>query len=316
MPDHTPDPPLVGVVMGSRSDWETLRHAAEVLDRAGHPARGAGGLGAPDARSALPLRPRGRGAGPGGPDRRRRRGGAPAGDAGGDLDPAGAGRAGREQGAARGRFAPVDRPDAPGRPGRHAGHRHRRRGQRGAAGRGDPGAEVSRDPRGPGRLPPGADRRGRGVADYEPDAVPTAPCSVPPASLGVIGGGQLGRMFIQAAQRMGYRAGVLSATDDAPAAQVAHWSVIGPARPPAGPAGLRRAGRGGHRRVRERLGPRAPLAGPPAAGPARLADRLGQPEPAPGEALPGPARGSRTPPGARSAREPSWTRPSRRSGCR
>ncbi len=50
----------------------------------------------------------------------------------------------------------------------------------------------------------------------------------PPATLGVIGGGQLGRMFLQAAQRMGYRAGVLAATDDAPGAQVAHWSVIAP----------------------------------------------------------------------------------------
>jgi 5-(carboxyamino)imidazole ribonucleotide synthase len=50
----------------------------------------------------------------------------------------------------------------------------------------------------------------------------------PPASLGVIGGGQLGRMFVQAAQRLGYRAGVLAATADAPAAQVAHWSVVGP----------------------------------------------------------------------------------------
>ena len=50
----------------------------------------------------------------------------------------------------------------------------------------------------------------------------------PPASLGVIGSGQLGRMFIQAAQRMGYRAGVLSATEEAPAAQVANWRVIGP----------------------------------------------------------------------------------------
>ena len=49
----------------------------------------------------------------------------------------------------------------------------------------------------------------------------------PPASLGVVGSGQLGRMFIQAAQRMGYRAGVLTATDDDPAAQVAHWKVIG-----------------------------------------------------------------------------------------
>ena len=51
---------------------------------------------------------------------------------------------------------------------------------------------------------------------------------LPPASLGVIGGGQLGRMFLQAAQRMGFRTGVLSATQDDPAAQVAHWSVIAP----------------------------------------------------------------------------------------
>jgi 5-(carboxyamino)imidazole ribonucleotide mutase len=29
--------PLVGVVMGSRSDWETLRHASEVLDELGIP---------------------------------------------------------------------------------------------------------------------------------------------------------------------------------------------------------------------------------------------------------------------------------------
>ncbi|WP_165231179.1 5-(carboxyamino)imidazole ribonucleotide synthase [Aquisphaera insulae] len=50
----------------------------------------------------------------------------------------------------------------------------------------------------------------------------------PPATLAVIGSGQLGRMFVQAAQRMGYRAGVLSTTEDAPAAQVANWTVIGP----------------------------------------------------------------------------------------
>jgi 5-(carboxyamino)imidazole ribonucleotide synthase len=56
-----------------------------------------------------------------------------------------------------------------------------------------------------------------------------APCDplFPPASLGVIGSGQLGRMFIQAAQRMGYRAGVLSAAEETPAAQVAHWTVLG-----------------------------------------------------------------------------------------
>jgi 5-(carboxyamino)imidazole ribonucleotide synthase len=58
------------------------------------------------------------------------------------------------------------------------------------------------------------------------DVAPSDPL-FPPASLGVIGSGQLGRMFIQAAQRMGYRAGVLSESEDMPAAQVAHWTVIG-----------------------------------------------------------------------------------------
>src|SRR5436305_11280493 len=49
----------------------------------------------------------------------------------------------------------------------------------------------------------------------------------PPASLGVIGSGQLGRMFIQAAQRMGYTAGVLGTRENTPAAQLAHWTVTG-----------------------------------------------------------------------------------------
>jgi len=30
-------PPLVGVIMGSKSDWETLRHAAETLEKLGVP---------------------------------------------------------------------------------------------------------------------------------------------------------------------------------------------------------------------------------------------------------------------------------------
>ena len=32
-----PPAPLVGIIMGSRSDWETMRHAAETLDRLGVP---------------------------------------------------------------------------------------------------------------------------------------------------------------------------------------------------------------------------------------------------------------------------------------
>jgi 5-(carboxyamino)imidazole ribonucleotide synthase len=69
-------------------------------------------------------------------------------------------------------------------------------------------------------------RPDRSDAAPEPAAAAGRPL-FPPASLGVIGSGQLGRMFIQAAQRMGYRAGVLSEVEDTPAAQVAHWSVIG-----------------------------------------------------------------------------------------
>jgi 5-(carboxyamino)imidazole ribonucleotide mutase len=33
----SPDQPLVGVIMGSKSDWDTLRHAAEVLTQFGVP---------------------------------------------------------------------------------------------------------------------------------------------------------------------------------------------------------------------------------------------------------------------------------------
>jgi 5-(carboxyamino)imidazole ribonucleotide synthase len=50
----------------------------------------------------------------------------------------------------------------------------------------------------------------------------------PPATLGVIGGGQLGRMFLQAAHRLGYRTVVLSPTADGPAAQVAGDAIVAP----------------------------------------------------------------------------------------
>lgn len=43
----------------------------------------------------------------------------------------------------------------------------------------------------------------------------------PGATLGVLGGGQLGRMFVQAAQRLGYRCTVLDPDADSPAGRVA-----------------------------------------------------------------------------------------------
>jgi 5-(carboxyamino)imidazole ribonucleotide synthase len=64
--------------------------------------------------------------------------------------------------------------------------------------------------------------------EHARDQIPVETILHPPASLGVIGSGQLGRMFIQAAQRMGYQAGVLCTHEDSPAAQVAHWRVTGP----------------------------------------------------------------------------------------
>jgi len=46
-----------------------------------------------------------------------------------------------------------------------------------------------------------------------------------PATLGVMGGGQLGRMFVQAAQALGYYTAVLDPDRSSPAGQVAHYHV-------------------------------------------------------------------------------------------
>lgn len=46
-----------------------------------------------------------------------------------------------------------------------------------------------------------------------------------PATLGVMGGGQLGRMFVHAAQALGYYTAVLDPDPASPAGRVAHWHV-------------------------------------------------------------------------------------------
>ena len=48
---------------------------------------------------------------------------------------------------------------------------------------------------------------------------------LPGATLGVMGGGQLGRMFVQAAQRLGYFTAVLDADPTSPAGLVAHYHI-------------------------------------------------------------------------------------------
>ena len=58
-------------------------------------------------------------------------------------------------------------------------------------------------------------------------AAPAATTFIAPGStLGVIGGGQLGRMFVQAAQRMGYRTVVLDPDPQSPAGGVAHRHIV------------------------------------------------------------------------------------------
>lgn len=62
------------------------------------------------------------------------------------------------------------------------------------------------------------------TADIADDArpLPVQPPACAPVTLGVMGGGQLGRMFVQVAQRLGYRTLVLDPDADSPAGGVAH----------------------------------------------------------------------------------------------
>ncbi|HYC78982.1 MAG TPA: 5-(carboxyamino)imidazole ribonucleotide synthase, partial [Planctomycetota bacterium] len=50
----------------------------------------------------------------------------------------------------------------------------------------------------------------------------------PGAAVGVLGGGQLGRMFAVAARRLGYRVHVFAPEDDTPAGQIADVEIRAP----------------------------------------------------------------------------------------
>ena len=69
-------------------------------------------------------------------------------------------------------------------------------------------------------------------------AVPLLPSAQPSAWLGVMGGGQLGRMFAHAAQSMGFKVAVLEPGADCPAGQVAERLVTGAYDDPAALAEL------------------------------------------------------------------------------
>jgi 5-(carboxyamino)imidazole ribonucleotide synthase len=54
----------------------------------------------------------------------------------------------------------------------------------------------------------------------------------PNATIGLVGGGQLGRMSAMAAARLGYRCHILTREVDSPAAQVSHAVTISDYRDP------------------------------------------------------------------------------------
>jgi len=49
---------------------------------------------------------------------------------------------------------------------------------------------------------------------------------MPNATIGIVGGGQLGRMMAMSAKEMGFRVGVLDPTANCPTAQVADWHIV------------------------------------------------------------------------------------------
>ena len=70
--------PLVGVIMGSKSDWDTMRHAAEILDAVPGSARAACRVRSSHAGVDVRVRPHGGRTWPAGHHRRRGRRGASA----------------------------------------------------------------------------------------------------------------------------------------------------------------------------------------------------------------------------------------------
>ena len=233
--------PLVGLIMGSSSDWETMAARGGNAGGAAGAVRAEGRVGAPHTRPAVRVRLHRRAARAARDHRRRRRRCASARNGRGEDRAARARRAGPHARAVRHGLAPVDRADA------------RRRSR----------SALSRSAA-PARSTPRCSRRRSSALPSRASSTPCASTgaraprkscrSRDPATgmnLGIIGGGQLGRMLALAAHPLGIRTRVLEPSASAPAAHVAGHVVAavrrrGRARPVRGRARRR------HVRVRER----------------------------------------------------------------
>ena len=105
----------------------------------------------------------------------------------------------------------------------------------------------------------------------------------PNATIGLVGGGQLGRMSALAAARLGYRCHILTREADSPAGQVVRRRDDQRLQRPGGAARLRRRGGRDQLRVRERQRRGAGPAGLAEAGAAGAGGAADQPGPGRGE---------------------------------
>ena len=171
--------PLVAVIMGSKSDWSTMQHAHEMLDRFGvpHECKVMSAHRTPDLTTEYASAAESRGmqvmiAAAGGAAHL-------AGVIAAHNPSPGAGRADRKPCPQGDGFAIGDRPNARGNPRRHSSHRQARCGERGAAGRPHPLEQRSRAAREAPCLPGRASREGPAgnarLADSEPRAKATGP---------------------------------------------------------------------------------------------------------------------------------------------
>ena len=237
--------PLVGIVMGSQSDWETMRAAAEVLDELGvpHEVRIVSAHRTPDRLFAYAEAAAGRGlmaiiAGAGGAAHLPGMLAAKT-----RLPVLGVPVASQALGGLDSLLSIVQMPRAcrsarwrSARPGRRTPRCSPPRCWRPATRRSPTGSTPG------GRRRPRRWRRRR-----------MAPEPLPPGSrIGILGGGQLGRMLAMAAARLGMRVHVFEPAADPCAAQVANAVTRAGYDDLAALARLRRRGRRRHLRVRER----------------------------------------------------------------
>ena len=252
----------VAIIMGSQSDWATMRRAAETLDELGGRLRGAHRLRPPHPRPAGRLRQGREGGGLQGDHRRGRRRRPSAGH---DrrlhaLPVFGVPIESRALAGQDSLLSIVQMPA--GVPVGTLAIGAAGRGQRRAAGRRRAGARRPRPRRAARRLARRAHRGGRRIPQRRRRGMILAPG----ATIGILGAGQLGRMLAMAALKLGLRCHIFAPEREAPAYDAASARTIAGFDDEAALARFARGGRRRHLRIRERADRLRRVSRPPEAG--------------------------------------------------